>query len=232
MKAFLFFVQFFIVYVAMAQTNSDSFNEKFAKAVSSLQRHKSFQISFKQEFFSILRHKVNVSEGQLSILTPQSFKFEIFKPRKELYVSNGRDFWKFVPDLNHAQHLRSDALEMNYLLLLTNPEHIKNKFNISLWKSSQANFKGAAPLALVQSADPPSQLGPELLPIKMEPKGDNAQKVLYAIINTKTGSVEEFRIVQLNGNKVRLVFSTLQERSFQPQYFTFIPPKGIAVDNN
>ncbi len=217
---------------APAPQAKSNFNQKLDEALSKLRAHKSFKLDFEQEFYSALRSKTSKSSGVLLVKAPTSFRFEIQKPRTELYVSNGSDFWKFLPSLNHAQHLKASALEMNYISLLTNPAAIKTSYNISAWTSQESKqLKQSANLSSVQSDLPPAESAEHVL-IKLEPKGDKQQKVLYASVNVKKGLVEELRVIQLNGNRVRLLFSNYKDKDFATTAFSFAPPKGIVVDNN
>ena len=212
--------------------DNQNFKSTIDKALTNLQKHKSFEVNFNQEFYSILRDKITVSEGLIKIEAPGSFKFELQKPRNELYVSNGKDFWKYIPDLKHAQHLNANTLELNYISLLTNAVNIKTVYKISRWTNADAVLlKEPRDLPLVKSDYPPAESA-ENVSIKLEPKRDKQQKVLYAILNVRRGILEELRVVQLNGNRVRLLFSNDKDKVFDDKTFSFLPPQGIVVDSN
>lgn len=231
-------VSIFITLVANASShNTESqFNKKLNEALGHAQTHKSFVVNFNQELYSAMRDKITKSNGILKIKAPHSWSFELQKPRAELYMSNGIDFWKYVPELKHAQYLKinpnDNSLELNYITLLTNPENIKKLYHISNWTQSTSKIlNDSRTLVPVKSDFPPAESAQSVL-IKLEPKGDKKQKVLYAILNVRTGLLIELRVVQLNGNRVRLLFSNVKEEDFDAKTFSFVPPQGIVVDKN
>ena len=120
--------------------------------------------------------------------------------------------------------------------LLINPENIKKVYKISNWSNADAKMLNeSGSLAPVQSDFPPAESA-DTVSIKLESnlgeKGDKQQKVLYAVINVRTGYLDELRVVQLNGNRVRLLFSNEKEEDFNAKTFSFVPPTGIVVDKN
>jgi outer membrane lipoprotein-sorting protein len=208
------------------------FDKKLDQALFQIQSHKSFEMNFTQNLYSALRDKIIQSDGRIKIKSPQSFLFEIQHPRSEIYVSNGIEFWKYVPDLKHAQYLNSKSLQLNYLSLLTNPEGLKTKYFISPWRPEEAKSKGEdLSSSAVEFYTPPAQSA-ETMTLKLIPRQDNSSKVLYAIIDVKKGELLELRIVQRNENRVRLQFSNHKDVLFDEKTFSFVPQKGIAVDKN
>ena len=209
-----FFLCFLLPQLAQAQNSS--FEKKLNLALAHIENHKSFQVEFQQEAYSAMRDKTSLSQGILKIQAPKSWLFEVQKPRSEIYMSNGKDFWKYVPDLKHAQHLKGNSLDLDYLSLLTNPKSIRKIYTISPWPTSEPHPAENA----------------EDVSIKLERREDNSQKVLYAILNVRKGFVEELRVVQSNGNRVRLLFSNNTDQKFNEKTFSFVPPEGIVIDSN
>jgi outer membrane lipoprotein-sorting protein len=211
--------------------SSKIFEKNYHNSLKAASKQSSFSVSFKQEVFSILRDKITASNGILTIKKPASFRFEITSPRQEIYVSNAKSFWKYIPELKHAQHLRANSNELGFVNLLTNFSHIKKYYEVSEWTSEEAKkLKQDINTAIVKSDTPPPQNDDYVL-LKLVPKGDKQQKVLYAVIQVKTGFIQELRIVQLNGNRTRLVFSQYSPKLVSDEIFEFTPPQGIAVDN-
>ena len=212
-------------------SSSKKFEKKYHESLKEASKQSNFTVNFKQEVFSVLRDKVTPSNGLLTIKKPASFRFEITSPRQEIYVSDGNSFWKYIPDLKHAQHLRADSNELGFVNLLTNFSHIKKYYEVSEWTNEEAKkLKQDINTAIVKSDTPPPQNDDYVL-LKLVPKGDKQQKVLYAVIQVKTGFIQELRIVQLNGNRTRLVFSQYSPKPVSDEVFKFTPPQGIAVDN-
>ncbi|MES2614750.1 MAG: outer membrane lipoprotein carrier protein LolA [Bdellovibrionota bacterium] len=216
-KVILFFCALFLqlnIY-AFNKNEEKAFTQKLDLALMHLQAHKSFELNFDQELYSLLRDKTSKSQGSIKIKSPNKFRFEIHKPRSELYVSNGTDFWKYTPDLKHAQHLSSNSLELNYISLLTNPASIKTAYKISHWTTE----------------NPPPESA-NCINIILEPKEEKQQKLLYVSLNVNGGFLNELRIVQMNGNKVRLLFQNSKDTTSNNDVFDFKPPQGIVVDRN
>ena len=228
---FLFTMLFsFFYFIPIFAAQNPSFVQNFQNALRKMEKHKSFQCDFHQELYSILRDKVSLSQGFVKIQSPQKFYFQIQQPQEEIYVSNGVDFWKYVPELKHAQHLQSNALQMSFLSLLTNPSSLTKLYKVSPWLNVTVTGQkiNSTP---VQSDAPPAE-NAESVGLMLQPKEDNSQKILYAIINVDKGFLEELRIVQKNGNRVRLLFSNQLDKKFGLRDFTFEPPQGIVVDKN
>lgn len=208
-----------------------SFEKKYNTALAEAKKHFVFSVNFEQERFSILRNKTSLSSGFLTVKKPTSFRFEISNPRQEIYISNGQSFWKYIPELKHAQHLKANTSELGFINLLTNLSMIEKYYEISKWTDDEAKkLKQDINTANVKSDAPPLQNDDELH-LKLVPNGDKHQKVIYAIIKVKTGFIRELRIVQLNGNRTRLVFSDYSSKPVSDKIFQFSPPQGIAVDN-
>ena len=216
---------------SLNETKINTFDEKYQKTLYEASKHSNFTVNFTQEIFSVLRDKVSTTSGILTIKKPASFRFESMLPRQEIYISNGKSFWKYIPDLKHAQHLRANSKELGFVNLLTNLSQIKKYYDVFEWKNETSEkTKQDINTSTVKSDSPPPQNDDNIF-LKLEPKGDKQQKVLYAVIQVKTGFIQELRIVQLNGNRTRLVFSQYSPKLVSDKVFEFTPPQGIAVDN-
>lgn len=213
------------------QNNTSEFQKKLDMSIKNAQKLKSFKVSFEQENYSYLRNKKSTSNGLLYISKPASFRFEITHPRSELYISNGLDFWKYIPKFKHAQHLKSQLKEIGFIDLLTNPSNLNKHYEILPWVDDNAKKVSQDANISALESDAPPAANKEFIHLKLLPKGDKQQKVLYAIIQVKTGFVKELRIVQLNGNRTRLVFSNHESKKPpSKKLFHFSPPQGIVVD--
>ncbi|KAB8031786.1 LolA family protein [Fluviispira multicolorata] len=212
------------------KTQVQSFTTDLQTVVKAATKQKSFSVEFTQQTFSLLRNKVSESNGILSIKKPASFRFEVTKPRNELYVSNGKEFWKYVADLKHAQYLKNLSQEFGFVQVLTNLSQLQKYYHVSQWTDEEAKkLNQSANISPVESDTPPEKNNDFIL-LKLVPKGDKQQKVLYAIIQVKTGFIQELRIVQLNGNRIRLVFLNHSLKLLTDEVFQFTPPQGIVVD--
>lgn len=226
----------FFTYSALANNKSlekntnyeQIFEKKYLDTLKTATKQDFFSVKFKQEIYSALREKISPSDGILFIKKPNSFRFEILSPRQEIYVSNGKSFWKYIPELKHAQHLQANAHELGFVQLLTNLANIKKFYNVSPWKKTNDTNeeKNSSP---VKSDTPPPQ-NDDNIHLRLTPKEDKQQKVLYAVIQVKTGFIQELRIVQTNGNRTRLLFHEYSVKNMNEDVFQFKPPQGIVVD--
>lgn len=203
----------FLVFFCTSSGYAADVHKKFNGAIKNAVKNTNFSVSFRQEAYSSFRNKTTTSIGNLSVQAPNLFRFEVLDPYHELYVSDGVDFWKYVPNLKHAQHLKAASAEFDFIKVLTNLGNVEKNYRISEWK----NF--------------PSALTPNELAIKLDPIGDKNQKVLYAIVDVKTGFIHELHFVQLNGNRTRFVFTDYVRKQLPKKMFQFTPPSGIVVND-
>lgn len=208
--------------------HASEFEKKFDLAIKNAEHNKHFSVSFQQEIYSSLRDKISFSKGNLSVQAPNSFRFEVTEPNQELYMSNGVDFWKYVPKLKHAQHLKATAPEFGFIHALIDLSTIKKNYSVAPWKNASAT----APAEKVNSDSPPHDLAANLIAIKLDPKEDKNQKVLYAIVDVRTGFMQELRFVQMNGNRTRFVFMGYVQKHLPDKFFQFTPPPGIVVNES
>lgn len=207
-----------------------SFENRYLETIKLATKQENFTVNFNQEIYSALRDKISISDGILSIKKPASFRFEIVAPRKEIYLSNGKSFWKYIPELKHAQHLNAASNELGFVQLLTDLSNIKKFYEVSEWTGGEGKkLNTDTNTSTVKSDTPPPQNDDDIL-LRLLPKGDKQQKILYAVIQVKTGFIQELRIVQLNGNRTRLVFSKYSSKPVPNEVFEFTPPQGIVVD--
>ncbi|KAB8037778.1 hypothetical protein GCL60_11430 [Silvanigrella paludirubra] len=215
---------------SQTKKTSKSFETRYTETMKLASKQEIFTVNFKQEIYSALRDKISLSDGVLSIKKPSSFRFEITSPRKEIYLSNGKSFWKYIPELKHAQHLNASSNELGFVQLLTDLSNIKKFYDVTEWKKSEGKkAQHDINTSHVKSDTPPLQNDDDIL-LRLTPKGDKQQKVLYAVIQVKTGFIQELRIVQLNGNRTRLLFDTYSPKPVSNDLFEFTPPQGIVVD--
>ena len=120
------------------------------------------------------------------------------------------------------------------LLLFLKPDSISQSFSISRWDEEEAKLlKQNRSLPDVKSDLPPI-LTPEqmknVLLLKLIPRGDKQQKTLYAVVDKEKGHLLELRVVQINGNRSRLVFKNYKKDFLPDSRFVFSPPSGTVID--
>ena len=202
---------------------------------------KDFTLHFKQDFFSSLRKKLQKSQGRLEYSAPRNFRWEVTAPKKELYVNNGKDFWKYTESLRHAQRLPATAAELDFLDAVLNLSSLNNRYVVEPWKvpsAATALPTGQAVPALpalptevagVMSDTPPPRASGQLL-VKLIPKAAAKTYALFLVVDEKNAIVQEMRILFQNGNRTRIVFDTFKLEKVNATRFDFVPPPGTAVD--
>lgn len=183
-------------------------------------------VSYEQTRFKALVQKTIQERGSLDFATPRSFRWEVLTPAKEIYVSNGKDFWKYSELAKHAQKLKADNSDLAILDVLFKPGNLKNDYRIEPWTTSNADVGNGSQSV---SALPPQAKSGKLL-VALFSRAKSKQKVMYLVIDENKAFVDEVRIVHENGNRVRTVFGAISEKTISPSRFEFVPPAGTAVD--
>ena len=171
---------------------------------------KSLSVEFDQEFYSALTKVTRKSKGTLDYLAPVSFRWEVQSPRKEIYVNNEKEFWKFQESTRHAQKLPSGALELDFIDLALRFTSLEKKYKLSSSKELKTGEK---------------EFSIELVPLKEE----NQKRILLALSET-TKTVTQMKIFYKNGNTTLISFRKPVFDSKPASRFVFEPPKGTAVD--
>ncbi len=215
----------FLTSFALAEGNGDVLDAlSKVQEVSSHRKH--FSVTYEQTRFKALVKKTVAEKGTLEFSAPKSFRWEISSPSKEIYVSNGKDFWKYSEIAKHAQKLKADTGELAVLDVLFRPGNLKRDYKVERWVAPVDD--GANGSDVVSSVPPASKQGK--LFVLLIPRVKSKQKALYLIIDQEKGFVDELRIVHENGNRVRTVFGALSEVNIPAAHFEFVPPPGTAID--
>lgn len=204
------------------------FRKDYNQFLESATKQKSFSAHFSQELYSFMRDKILYSHGILTVKKPSSFLFKVISPQAEVYVSNGVEFWKYLPDLNHVQKFNINSVDFDFIKILTNLNHLKDYYEVLPWTLNDQEQEETN-IPTVKSSAPPAQSNKNIF-LKFIPRADKKQKILYAVIQLKTGFIQELRLVQLNGNRLRLVFSQYSDKPVQDSIFNFTPPEGVVID--
>ncbi len=210
----------------VAQEELLSLKAALAKIQQLVSKRKAVSLSFEQTRYKALLKKTVVEKGGLDFVAPQSFRWEIFSPLKEVYVSNGKVFWKYSEVAKHAQKLPGDTAELSVLDILFKPGSLEQNYRIEAWTTK--NSEAAAGADVVSSEPPTSKPGTLLL--ALFPRVKSKQKALYVALDENKGYVTDLRILHENGNRVRTVFGSFSEKSIPASRFEFQPPPGTAVD--
>jgi outer membrane lipoprotein-sorting protein len=206
-------------------------------------KREAFLTTFSQETFSALRNRSSRQSGTLSYRAPRSFRWEVTAPRKELYVSNGKDFWKYNETAKHAQKLAADLVELRFLDAVLRPGMLAVDFGIEPWVLSAPAVEPVKTPAAAASPSPVptpklntgiSELPPAVVAGKvyarLMPRGKSKQQAMYLVADKSSCAVEELRVFYENGNRSRIVFGKVESKNLPASQFDFVPPPGTAVD--
>lgn len=209
----------------------------------------SFSVSFVQETFSSLRNRSSKQSGTLAYRSPRSFRWEVTVPRKELYVSNGKEFWKYSEAARHAQRLAADMAELRFLDAVLRPGMLAVDFGIEPWVAPAVVDGAAAGEAVAPTPTPTPTVKPpaprlntsitDLPPqavagkvyARLLPRSKSKQQAMYLVADKTSCAVEELRVFYENGNRSRILFGRVELRALPAAQFDFVPPAGTAVDN-
>lgn len=195
-------------------------------------KRQSFTVNFEQEFFSSLRKRTRRSSGVLSFLAPRNFRWEILKPTKELYVNNGKEFWKYTQATRHAQKLPASSVELDFVDLVLRLDSLSKRYDVAAWERNDNGAPakkalGELPAELSDNPPPPAD---GMLLLALTPKVESSQEKIFLRVESKKAEVRELRIHYRNGNRTRIVFEALKESGVDAALFHFVPPPGTAID--
>lgn len=182
-----------------------------------------FTARIKQDSYSALRKKTDVSTGTLQFSPPQSFRWEMSsgassakEPRKEIIVSNGTTLWRYNSATKHARSMPTrDLKELETLDAILKPATLTRKFKILEWDPK------VEPLPVDTAGR---------MHLMLKPLDSSETHTLFLLLNEKTGWVEEVRIVYQNGNRAKLNFEGYTHAKVAKSRFDFTPPSGTVVD--
>lgn len=215
---------------AKSKTEIDAeFNKKLEPELHKIQKissqRKSFVVSFEQVTFSALRNRNKTQKGTLKYLAPKSFRWEITTPSLELYVSNGKDFWKYNELAKHAQKLPVNSGDLNFLEVIFNPETWPKNYVISAWTLKKEEKNNDA------DWENPPAVTDKNIALVLLPKEKSKLKSIRLVLDTDKVFISQIRLYYDNENKSKIDFSNFMEKQNNAADFNFTPPAGIAVDD-
>jgi outer membrane lipoprotein-sorting protein len=216
---------------AFAQESSQAVIAELEKIQKLTEKRTDFSVKFKQEVFSSLMNKVTPSKGTLDFVPPRMFRWEVERPkRREVYVNNEKDFWKYTEATRHAQRLPADAGELEFLDIILKPGTLAKRYQVNPWILESKPEKETTPATSAVMSDIPPAPSPGTLLVKLVPREKTNQDRMYLVIQKQRGVIEELRVVYQNGNRTRVVFEDFAKGSVDKARFEFVPPPGTAID--
>ncbi len=213
--------------------SNTKFQNEFNSMVSQSKKINQYKLKVTQEFYSALRKKINYSYGTLLLEKPNKFRFEITKPRKELYVFNGKDFWKYIEEMNLAQHFNSNLPELGYISILADLTKLTKYYTVSEWENKLTTTQQINPKenSTSQILNTIPKYAKNSIYIQLIPKENSEQKVLYAVYDKSKKIITQLTIEHSSGNQSRFIFDTDAKSQMTADTFNFKIPQGIHVSD-
>jgi outer membrane lipoprotein carrier protein len=174
---------------------------------------KTFQASFKQEYYIKMHDKRTTSEGQVAFEKPGKMSWKYAEPNGNRVVSDGQvlkvyqqaEQQMFVQPVDKSQYPAA-------LSFLMGQGQLTSSFSLRLLAPSTVNFQGGWVL--------------EATPLDATPA---YQKVLL-YVDSGTSQVRRVLILDAQGNRNRFDFDNpLVNNPVPPGEFTFSPPAGTQI---
>jgi len=197
---------------------------------------KSCSVKFKQNSYSDLRKRISpTDEGTFEWAAPHKFRWETVSQKKELYVSNGKDFWKYNETDNFAQKLPLSDSPLEFLDILTHPKSLKAKFTITKTSWEKVDPTGRCPFVKdkgepIASTKDSRKDNDRGRVFDVVPKND-VKSVHYAVLlEDEPKMVKEIVIFNPLNSCTQLVFSKISYEDIPNDRFDFSVPKGVAQE--
>jgi outer membrane lipoprotein-sorting protein len=204
--------------------------ERFASVQKLASQREHFSVSFQQQSYSATTKKKRSSKGVLEFQKPKSFRWEILSPSQELFVNDGKEFWKYLALTKHAQRLPAGSRELDLADFLLNLSGVEKRYDIQEWKPGSVKSADTAKAEGESFFQPPEPKAGMLL-LQLTPKEPQGyQEQVFLQIEEKKAEVREVRLRYRNGNRVTLIFDAWKPEKPAPERFRFVPPPGTAVD--
>lgn len=185
-----------------------NFEKDFKSAQMQAEKNSQLSADFKQDYYSALREKTTVSTGKI-FLNQNLFRFEIFKPRKQIYINDGKFVWSYEPEFNHANKFSADSDNLAFLKILNNLDNVSKLYRVSEWTAGEKKD------------------GVVNVTLESRSKDDS---ILNLSIQIKTGYILSLIRTDVDGNKTTLVFSNFSKAGINKNQFSFVPPKGTVIN--
>ena len=235
-----FFALFFVAHYesTAAAEPSTPLLKRLESAQVQAGKRENLALSFQQEVFTTSgRGKTRKSSGTLLFMKPNFFRWEVNNPKKEVYVNNEKDLWKYQEATKHAQRMAPGSVDLDFIDLVLKLNSLSKRYEVTEWtpgpEANPKTVESKEVLPMVKSAVPPKVADSEkesTLFLTLKPKEDIGQDQIYAVLNEKQSLITELRIFYTNGNRTRIVFSEMENKPVKRATFDFAPPPGTAVD--
>ena len=167
------------------------------------------------EFTQVLEHQESGDKekriGTLHFLKPLSFRWETKDPIPELLLVTPEAIWNAFPDEDMAYKYSSEiSQEMDSLVrLVTGQSNLEKDFYIE-----NKGTKGGLATLILDARNPTVTM-----------------TTVELVVEAKTGTIKQVTIIDFYNNRNAITFtSQLLDPKLDASVFTFIPPKGMKVE--
>jgi outer membrane lipoprotein carrier protein len=190
---------------ARAQTTSDDLTQ----LLSSFQ---SMSAQFQQVVYNSNGKPVQRSAGQMALLRPGKFRWQVFKPNPQLLIANGRTLWIYDIDLSQAtqQHLDRSNNNSPASLLSGSTVDLENRFIVA--RNNKGKSSGQS--------------------FQLKPKNEN-DMFKWIELNFNNSKLTEMRLMDNLGSLTDFHFSNVNiNPKLSAGLFQFKAPHGVEVIKN
>lgn len=164
-----------------------------------------FTANFKQTVISPDGDVLVEGKGDVAIKRPNLFRWNTKTPDENILISDGRTLWYYSPFIEQvtAMWLRDATEQTPFVLLTRNSAADWQKYNVS------------------QTVDT----------FTLTPKSGASSMGKFIVTVAKNGEVRSFSVIEQDGQRSNFAFSQFNKTVPAASLFTFMPPKGVELDD-
>ncbi|GHA67040.1 outer-membrane lipoprotein carrier protein [Photobacterium aphoticum] len=164
-----------------------------------------FSADFKQTVISPDGDVLVEGEGDVSIKRPNLFRWNTETPDENVLISDGKTLWYYSPFIEQVTAMwLKDATEQTPFVLLT--------------RNSAADWQQ---YNVAQTADT----------FTLTPKSGASSMGKFVVTVAKSGDVRGFSVIEQDGQRSNFIFSKFTKQIPAASQFSFVPPKGVELDD-
>ncbi|HIF9316075.1 TPA: outer membrane lipoprotein chaperone LolA [Photobacterium damselae] len=170
-----------------------------------LDKVNAFTADFQQKVVSPDGETLVNGSGTVAVKRPNLFRWDTQKPDENLLVSDGKTVWYYNPFVEQvtAMWLKNATEQTPFVLLTRNSASDWSQYNVH------------------QTADT----------FTLTPKDKTSSMGKFVLTVNKSGQVRNFTVVEQDGQKSSFTFNNFKTATPAAKLFTFVPPKGVEVDD-
>ncbi len=177
-----------------------------------LSSFQSMSAGFQQVLYNANGRPQQKSTGQMALVRPGKFRWQVFKPSPQLLIANGHYLWIYDPDLSQATQQRLDKTSNNSpaSLLSGSIQDLENRFIVTTnnrQKSTGQSFQ-------------------------LKPKNQN-DLFKWIELTFNNSKLTDMRLMDNLGSLTDFHFNNVNiNPKLSPGLFQFKAPKGVQVVKN